>query len=190
VTSAPPPLETLPHELDRSRLTCQVIVEAPAGSRVKVYYDPESHRFRVGKFLPLGMTFPLDFAFVPSTLAGDGDPYDLLILPEAGLPVGSIVSVRILGILEAEQKKPKRKPERNDRVIARLLESRLFAKVDHIDQLGERFVEELSSFFSTYKKLRGQKYKVIDVGGPDRAADLIEEGAAAYTANLKRASKR
>ena len=53
--SAPPPLETLPHELDRSNMTCQVVVEAPASSRVKVYYDPESHRFRVGKFLPLGM---------------------------------------------------------------------------------------------------------------------------------------
>jgi inorganic pyrophosphatase len=182
----PPPLETLPHELDREKLTCQAIVEAPAGSRVKVYYDPESHRFRIGKFLPLGMIFPLDFAFVPSTLAGDGDPFDLLILPEAGLPVGSIVSVRILGILEAEQKKPKSNAQRNDRVIARLVESRLFAEVEHIDQLGERFVEELSCFFSTYKKLRGQKYKVVAVGGPDRAADLIEKGASAYKASTKR----
>jgi inorganic pyrophosphatase len=182
----PPPLETLPHDLDREKLTCQAIVEAPAGSRVKVYYDPESHRFRIGKFLPLGMVFPLDFAFVPSTLAGDGDPFDLLILPEAGLPVGSIVSVRILGILEAEQKKPKRNAQRNDRVIARLVESRLFAEVEHIDQLGERFVEELSCFFSTYKKLRGQKYKVVAVGGPDRAADLIEKGASAYRASTKR----
>jgi inorganic pyrophosphatase len=190
LTNAPPPLETLPHQLDRSSMTCQVVVEAPASSRVKVYYDPESHRFRIGKFLPLGMVFPLDFAFIPSTLAGDGDPFDLLILPEASLPVGSIVSVRILGILEAEQKKRGKKAERNDRVVARLVESRLFAKVDHIDQLGERFVEELSSFFSTYKRLRGQKYEVTDVGGPGRAADLIEEGAAAYTASVRKAAKR
>ena len=176
----PPPLESLPHELDRSKMTCQAIVEAPAGSRVKVYYDPESHRFRIGKFLPLGMVFPLDFAFVPSTLAGDGDPFDLLILPEASLPVGSIVTVRILGILEAEQFKPNKKPRRNDRVIARLVESRLFAKVEHINELGERFVEELSTFFGTYKRLRGQTYNVLAVGGPDRAADLIQEGAGAY----------
>lgn len=176
----PPPLETLPHELDRSKMTCQAIVEAPAGSRVKVYYDPESHRFRIGKFLPLGMAFPLDFAFIPSTLAGDGDPFDLLILPEAPLPVGSIVTVRILGILEAEQFKPNKKPRRNDRVIARLVESRLFGKVEHIDQLGEKFVEELSVFFGTYKRLRGQTYNVLAVGGPDRAADLVLEGADAY----------
>lgn len=178
----PPPLETLPHELQRDKMTCQAIVEAPSGSRVKVYYDPESHRFRIGKFLPLGMVFPFDFAFVPSTLGGDGDPLDLLVLPEAALPVGSIVTVRILGILEAEQYKHNKKPRRNDRIVARLVESRLFAKVDHIDQLGTTFVEELSSFFSTYKRLRGQTYEVISVGGPDRAADLIEAGAEEYCA--------
>lgn len=176
----PPPLDTLPHELDRSKMTCQAVVEAPAGSRVKVYYDPESHRFRIGKFLPLGMVFPLDFAFIPSTLAGDGDPVDLLILPEASLPVGSIVSVRILGILEAEQYKPNKKPRRNDRVIARLVESRLFAKIRDIEQLGPTFVAEMSTFFSTYKRLRGQTYTVTAVGGPDRAADLICEGADEY----------
>jgi inorganic pyrophosphatase len=176
----PPPLETLPHELDRAKMTCQAVVEAPAGSRVKVYYDPDSHRFRIGKFLPLGMVFPLDFAFVPSTLAGDGDPFDLLILPEASLPVGSIVTVRILGVLEAEQFKANKKPRRNDRVIARLVESRLFAKVEHIDELGDRFVEELTTFFGTYKRLRGQTYNVVAVGGPERAAELILEGAEEY----------
>jgi inorganic pyrophosphatase len=179
----PPPLETLPHELDRDKMTCQAVVEAPAGSRVKVYYDPESHRFRTGKFLPLGMVFPLDFAFIPSTLAGDGDPVDLLIMPEAALPVGSIVNVQILGILEAEQFKGNKKPRRNDRVIARLIESKLFAKVRDIDQLGKTFVDELSSFFSTYKRLRGQTYNVIGVGGPGRAADVILECADEYERN-------
>jgi inorganic pyrophosphatase len=112
---------------------------------------------------------------------------DLLILPEATLPVGSIVHVRILGILEAEQYKSNKKPRRNDRVIARLVESRLFAKVQHIDQLGKTFVEELSTFFSTYKRLRGQTYTVTDVGGPDRAADLILEGADEYLQQLEQA---
>ena len=179
----PPPLETLPHELDRSKMTCQAVVEAPAGSRVKVYYDPKSHRFRIGKFLPLGMVFPLDFCFIPSTLAGDGDPFDLLILPEASLPVGSIVVVKILGILEAEQFKPNKKPRRNDRVIARLIESRLFSKIERLEQLGQTFVNELSTFFATYKRLRGQTYTVTSVGGPERAVELILEGADEYQRN-------
>lgn len=174
------PLEQLPHQLDRSNMTCEAIVEAPAGTRVKVYYDPDTHRFRVGKFLPLGLAFPVDFAFVPSTLGGDGDPLDLLILPEAALPVGSIVKVRILGILESEQQKPNKRAKRNDRVIARLAESRLFAQVEELAALGPTFVEELGVFFQTYKNLRGQSYRVINVGDSKRAADLIDEAAAAY----------
>jgi len=174
-------LEQLPHQLDRSAFTCQAVVEAPAGTRVKVFYDPDSHRFRIGKFLPLGMNFPLDFAFIPSTLAGDGDPVDLLIMPEASLPVGGIVDVRILGILEAQQRKGTKRPKRNDRVIARLAESRLFPEICHLDQLGARFVEEISTFFQTYKMLRGQTYEVLAVGGPERAADLIEEAAVAFS---------
>ena len=173
-------LEDLPHELDGAQFTCQAIVEAPAGSRVKVYYDPDSHRFRVGKFLPLGMVFPLDFAFVPSTLAGDGDPVALLILPEASLPVGSIVKARILGVLEAHQFKPNKRPRRNDRIIARLVESRLFARIQHLEQLGEAFVKELGTFFETYKRLRGQTYEILAAGDRERAVQLIEEGAAAY----------
>ena len=176
------PLEQLPHELNRETFTCAAIVEAPAGTRVKVYYDPVSHRFRVGKFLPLGLAFPLDFAFVPSTLGGDGDPLDLLILPEAALPVGSIVKVRMLGVLEVEQRKGTKRPKRNDRVIARLSESRLFSQVEHISQLGQSFVEELAVFFQTYKMLRGQTHDVVNVGGPERAADLLEAAAADFIA--------
>ncbi len=176
------PLERLPHGLDRASLCCQAIVEAPAGTRVKVYYDPVSHRFRTGKFLPLGLAFPLDFAFVPSTLGGDGDPLDLLILPEAVLPVGCIVKVRILGILEAQQQKVNKRAKRNDRVIARLSESRLFRQVERLDQLGQTFVDELSVFFQTYKKMRGQTYDILAVGGPERAIELIEEAAALYIA--------
>lgn len=174
------PLEQLPHDLDHTALTCQAVVEAPAGSRVKVYYDPESHRFRIGKFLPLGLVFPLDFAFVPSTLGGDDDPLDLLILPEAPLPVGCIVKVRLLGVLEVEQRKANKRPKRNDRVIARLTESRLFGEVQDLDQLGPRFVSELGVFFETYKRLRGQSHEVVRVGGPERAAELIEQAAADY----------
>jgi len=30
--------------------------------------------------LPAGMAFPYDFGFIPSTLAEDGDPTDVLVL--------------------------------------------------------------------------------------------------------------
>ena len=170
-------LTDLPHELDRQAFTCRAIVETPHGSRAKFTYDEETGLFALGKLLPLGLAFPLDFGFVPSTLGGDGDPLDLLILAEAELPVGCLVTVRLLGSMEVEQWRDGEPRVRNDRLIARLEESRSFVAVERMEQLGDRFREELDAFFRTYKEARRQNYELLAVGGPERAVELIEEGA-------------
>ena len=167
-------IEDLPHKLDRSALTCRAVVETPAGSRAKFTLDPEVGLYKLGKLLPLGLSFPLDFGFIPSTVGGDDDPLDVLILPEAELAVGCMVKVRLLGLIEAEQWKEGEPKVRNDRVVARLTESRAFAHIDSFDQLGVRFAEELNTFFRTYKQLRGQHYEVLAIRGPDAAAEMIE----------------
>lgn len=168
----------LPHRLDRDALTCRAVVETPAGSRAKFTFDEDSGLYRLGKMLPAGLAFPLDFGFVPSTLGGDGDPLDILILSEAELPVGCLADVRLLGAIEVEQWSEGEDKVRNDRLIARLAESRAFAEVASLGQLGQAFADELDSFFRTYKTLRGQRYEVLATGGPARAADLIEQAAA------------
>src|ERR1700676_557116 len=65
----------------------KVVIETPKGSRNKYAFDPEERTFTLKKVLAAGMTFPYDFGFVPSTLAEDGDPVDVLVLmdePEHG----------------------------------------------------------------------------------------------------------
>ena len=49
----------------------------------KLTYDPKAGTMRLSKVLPLGMVFPFDFGFVPSTLGDDGDPVDVLVLMDA-----------------------------------------------------------------------------------------------------------
>jgi inorganic pyrophosphatase len=170
-------LTDLPHDLDRQALTCRAIVETPHGLRAKFIYDEETRLFALGKLLPVGLAFPVDFGFVPSTLGGDGDPIDLLILAEAELPVGCLVTVRLLGSMEVEQWRDGEPRVRNDRLIARLAESRAFAAVERTEQLGEGFADELDTFFRTYKEARGQQFEVLAIGGPERAVELIEEAA-------------
>lgn len=167
----------LPHELDRDAFTCRAIVETPHGSSAKFTYDEETGLYALGKLLPAGLAFPLDFGFVPSTLGGDGDPLDLLILAEAELPVGCLVTVRLLGSMEVEQWRDGEQRVRNDRLITRLAESRTFAAIERMEQLGTGFTDELSDFFRTYKALRGQQLAVLALGGPERAVELIEEAA-------------
>ena len=58
----------------------RVIIETPKGSRNKFAFNPRQQVFELRRVLPAGMEFPYDFGFVPSTLAPDGDPTDVLVL--------------------------------------------------------------------------------------------------------------
>lgn len=165
----------LPNKLDPEQLTVRAIVETPAGAKAKLSFDPDTGLYRVTKLLPVGLAMPLDFGFVPSTRGGDGDPLDIMLLPDADLPTGCLVEARLIGAVEVEQKRRGSgdQPERNDRLIGRLQQSGKWAHIEHLDQLGESFVTELNRFFATYKDLRGQDYNVIAVSGPERAVELI-----------------
>ncbi|MDQ3625631.1 MAG: inorganic diphosphatase [Verrucomicrobiota bacterium] len=176
----PPSPIKIPHCLNRDGLTVRAIIETPAGSRAKLAFDPDSGLFSLGKLLPLGFAMPLDFGFIPSTCAGDGDPLDIMVLSEAELPPGCMVTARLLGAIEVEQSErgPDGRLERNDRLIARLSESRSWSHVDRLEQLGDPFVAELNRFFKVYKEARGQNYHVLAVSGPSRAADLVTEWSA------------
>src|ERR1700752_1626983 len=95
----------------------QVIIETPKGSGNKYAYDPEQRIFQLKKVLPAGMAFPYDFGFVPSTVAEDGDPVDVLVLMDEPAFPGCLLRCRLVGVIEGEQGK-KKQCERNDRVVA------------------------------------------------------------------------
>lgn len=177
-------MDLLPHQLDHrldpDQLTCRALIESPAGSRAKFDLDTEHGLYELRGILPAGIAFPLDFGFIPSTLAEDGDPLDILILSEAALPVGCLVTARLLGVIEAEQtEEVDGRPNcvRNDRLVGRLAQSRAFANVVTLEQLGEGFAKDLHRFFETYNDLKGNRFEVIAIDGPERAVQLVRMAA-------------
>src|SRR5687767_12947512 len=93
-----------------------VIIEAPRGSRVKYKYEPGTGRLGMSKVLPPGLVFPFNFGSVPSTCAPDGDPIDMVVILDEPLFPGCVVTVRLLGVIEAKQTQDGR-THRNDRLI-------------------------------------------------------------------------
>lgn len=153
----------------------RVVIETPKGSRNKFAFDPDQHIFELKKVLPAGMTFPYDFGFVPSTMAEDGDPIDVLVLMDEPAFPGCVLSCRPVGVIEGEQKGKKGK-QRNDRIIAVERDAHSFADIKTIDDLGKQFCRELEEFFVNYHKLTGKEYRVLGMRGPDQARKLVKEG--------------
>jgi len=157
-----------------------VIVEAPKGSRTKFKYDEESQLFIFDKNLPLGQVFPFDYGFLPSTLGGDGDPLDVLVLAEEPTFVGCLIHARLLGVIEAEQTE-KGKTERNDRLLAVPLEVKSGKPgKGAIDRLDASLAQRISDFFVAYNQLQGKRFKALRNAGPDRAESLIRKGMAQF----------
>src|SRR3954452_9285809 len=120
----------LPTPFIEGEATLNAIIETPKGSRNKYVYDEDTDTFKLKKALPAGMVFPFDFGFIPSTIAEDGDPLDVLVLTDAPTFPGCIVESTVLGIIKVEQEK-KGEKVRNDRVIAVQTDSRLYSSCEN-----------------------------------------------------------
>lgn len=161
------------NKLDAKAKTCVAVIETPKGSRSKYDYVPKAKAFRLKTLLPDGMSFPLDFGFVPSTLAGDGDPIDVMVLMDEPLRMGVMLDVRLLGALEAEEQEHGR-TERNDRLIAAAVVSRLYEEMSTVDDLGQPFLENLIQFWTNKARLEGKAFHCLDIVGPEAAVKLVK----------------
>jgi inorganic pyrophosphatase len=157
----------------------QVVIETPKGSRNKYAFDEKQKIFALKKVLPAGMAFPYDFGFIPSTVADDGDPVDVLTLMDEPGAVGCLLQCRVVGIIEGEQGR-KKKAERNDRIVAIERDNQRFAEIRHVKDLGKEFIRELEDFFVNYHQLTGEKYRILDVKGPGEALKRIQRGIRAF----------
>ena len=163
----------------------RVVIETPKGSRNKYAYDSASGGFELRTVLPVGMSFPYDFGFIPSTSAEDGDPLDILVLMDSPVIPGCLLAARVLGVIEAEQKENGRPPVRNDRLIAVAVHSRTHEGATSLKDLRAHLLEEIQSFFESYNRLHGKSFRALGSHGPKRALALVEDGRKRYAKKKK-----
>ncbi len=160
------------------------VVETPQGSRNKYKFDAKRNLFELSKILPAGNTFPFDFGFIPSTLAGDGDPLDVILLMDQPSFTGCLVPARLVGVIEAVQTK-NGKDERNDRLIAVPAMSQDHKDIKELGELSAALLVQIEHFFISYHELEAQPWKPIGRAGVDKARELVEEGIKQHT-NLRK----
>lgn len=150
-----------------------VVVESPRGSTLKLKYDADLNAMSVSRPLPLGVGFPYDWGFVPSTRAEDGDPVDALLLWDVASFPGVVVPSRALAVVQVEQNRANGNGRsRNDRILAMPIEARREASLT-MEAVPERVRRELEQFFLAATALEGKDVKILGWAGSDAALDLL-----------------
>lgn len=164
------------------------IIDTPKGSRNKFKYEEKLGIFKLGGALPLGMVFPFDFGYIPSTKGGDGDPLDILILMDEPAFVGCLVPAKLIGVIEARQTEA-HETTRNDRLIAVAAGTRNHSHVRFLGDLNSNLVHEIERFFVSYNETKGKRFEVIGSFGPERAVKLIDSASKVFQRRRRPSSR-
>ena len=77
-----------------------VVIEISAqGEPIKFEVDKDSCAIFVDRFMGTTMRYPMNYGYVPQTIAGDGDPVDVLVVTPFPLPPGVVIRCRPVGVL-------------------------------------------------------------------------------------------
>ena len=137
------------------------VIEVPMGSRNKYEYDKETDLIRLDRPLFSPMHYPGDYGFIPSTLADDGDPLDILILMREKTFPGCLIFARPVGMLVMKDEKG-----HDEKIFAVPISDPSYATVHNLSDIRPHYLREVDHFFRIYKELEGKE--VTSMGWKDR----------------------
>jgi inorganic pyrophosphatase len=174
-----PGLDRLPLRPDRAHV--HAVVECPAGSRLKFAYDPALGAMTLSRALVLGLAYPCHWGFLPSTLAADGDPLDVLVLDTTPLFPGVVLPCRVIGVLRATQAAVGgRRRIANDRILAVLHGGSPLTGERDARRLPAQLRRELEAFFRQAVLFAGKRLRLRGWGGLRSAVALIAAAEASF----------
>ncbi len=150
--------------------TVVAFIEIPRGSRNKYEYDEKTRTFRLDRVLYSSVHYPADYGYIPGTLAGDGDPLDILVLTQEPTFPGCMIDACPIGGLDMEDEKGK-----DFKVLAVPVGDPRYDHVRTLDALGDHWLREIETFFATYKLLEPKQTEVLGWHDATEAKQVIEE---------------
>jgi inorganic pyrophosphatase len=131
------------------------VIEIPYEGSNKYEYDKELHLFRLDRNLYSPVHYPGDYGFIPSTLAADGDPLDVLVLVDAPSFPGCVMEVRPIGILEMLDQ-----GLADEKVLCVGKNNPRYKDVWNFSEIYPHMLREITHFFAIYKDLEGKRVEI------------------------------
>jgi inorganic pyrophosphatase len=152
-----------------------VIIEIPMNSDpIKYEVDEDSGALFVDRFMGTAMHYPCNYGYIPQTLAGDGDPVDVLVITPYPLISGVVVTCRPLGLLSMQDEAG------GDNKLLAVPTDKVLGIYSHWQKpwdLNDLRLKQIQHFFEHYKDLEPGKWvKVLGWQGPEEARDEIRDG--------------
>lgn len=157
-----------------------VIIEIPMNSDpIKYEVDKESGAIFVDRFMGTAMHYPCNYGYVPQTIAGDGDPVDVLVITPFPLLPGVVVRCRAVGMLRMTDEGGS-----DAKVLAVPVDKLLpiYSNIQKPEDLNELILRQIQHFFEHYKDLeKGKWVKVEGWTGAEEAKQEILDGVKNFT---------
>ncbi len=137
-----------------------VIIEIPSNSDpVKYEVDKDTGAMFVDRFMGTAMYYPCNYGYIPNTIAGDGDPADVLVVTPHPLISGSVIRVRPIGMLAMTDEAGE-----DAKILAVPIDklSRLYRSINTVRDMDEPLLDSIAHFFQHYKDLESGKWVKID----------------------------
>lgn len=158
-----------------------VIIEIPMHAEpIKYEVDKDSGAIFVDRFMSTAMHYPCNYGYIPHTIAGDGDPVDVLVVSQFALPPGVVVRCRPIGMLKMTDEAGE-----DAKLLAVPVDklTPMYKNVKSYQDMPQIILDQIGHFFEHYKDLEPGKFvKVEGWCGIEDAKLEITNGVKAYNA--------
>lgn len=149
----------------------KVVIEIPKDSRNKYEIDDETGAIWLDRTLFTATRYPANYGYIPNSLAGDGDPLDVLVVMDEPVFPGCHVWARPIGVLEMRDEAGP-----DAKIIAVPFGDPRTASLQDLDDLPLLLRQEIHHFFEVYKALEpGKSTESSAWADRARAYELIIE---------------
>lgn len=145
-----------------------VIIETPKNSKNKYEVSKEYDCIILDRVLHSSVVFPHDYGLIPRTWFEDDDPIDAMVMISEPTFPGLVVEARPIGVLRISDEKGK-----DDKILCVATSDPKMSQYQSLDDVPKHYLDEISEFFKTYKKLEEGKHTEV-TGWEGREAAMEE----------------